>query len=246
MQQLSFFSTPNPHNTTHTHTHTSISYKKVFCLFEQSGTFKNEYRKLGYEAYDYDIENRFGETDYELDLFKEIEQAYTGNKSIFDEITKDDLVLAFFPCIRFEQQILLWFRGECSSQKKWTLEQKLERDLKLHKELHKLYDVITKLVLVAVRKGFKLLIENPYNQQHYLLRHWCIKPSIYDEDRSRLGDIWVKPTMYWCINFKPNNNSIDVPIYNKELKFNAHNNKDMERSLIDSDYARNFILKHLI
>lgn len=108
MQQLSFFSTPNPHNTTHTHT--SISYKRVFCLFEQSGTFKNEYRKLGYEAYDYDIENRFGETDYELDLFKEIEQAYTGNKSIFDEITKDDLVLAFFPCIRFEQQILLWFR----------------------------------------------------------------------------------------------------------------------------------------
>lgn len=46
------------------------------CLFEQSGTFKNEFRKLGYEAYDYDILNDFGETDFQIDLFKEIEDAY--------------------------------------------------------------------------------------------------------------------------------------------------------------------------
>ena len=45
---------------------------KVHCLFEQSGTFKNEFRKLGYEADDYDIDNQFGETDYQVDLFKEI------------------------------------------------------------------------------------------------------------------------------------------------------------------------------
>ena len=42
------------------------------CLFEQSGTFKNEFKKLGYEAYDYDIQNEFGETDYVIDLFEEI------------------------------------------------------------------------------------------------------------------------------------------------------------------------------
>ena len=34
------------------------------CLFEQSGTFKNEFRKLGFEAFDYDIRNDFSETDY--------------------------------------------------------------------------------------------------------------------------------------------------------------------------------------
>lgn len=28
-----------------------------YCLFEQSGTFKNEFKKLGYEAIDYDIQN---------------------------------------------------------------------------------------------------------------------------------------------------------------------------------------------
>jgi hypothetical protein len=45
---------------------------KVHCLFEQSGTFKNEFKKLGYEAYDYDNQNEFGQTDYVMDLFKEI------------------------------------------------------------------------------------------------------------------------------------------------------------------------------
>jgi hypothetical protein len=43
------------------------------CLFEQSGTFKNEFKKLGIEAYDYDILNDCGETDYQIDLFAEIE-----------------------------------------------------------------------------------------------------------------------------------------------------------------------------
>lgn len=45
-----------------------------YCLFEQSGTFKNEFKKLGYEAIDYDIKNEFNETDVEyIDLkIKEI------------------------------------------------------------------------------------------------------------------------------------------------------------------------------
>lgn len=34
---------------------------KFHCFFEQSGTFKNEFKKLGYEAIDYDIQDEFGE-----------------------------------------------------------------------------------------------------------------------------------------------------------------------------------------
>ena len=44
----------------------------VHCLFEQSGTFKNEFKKLGFDAYDYDILNNYGETDYVVDLYAEI------------------------------------------------------------------------------------------------------------------------------------------------------------------------------
>lgn len=47
-------------------------------MFEQSGTFKNEFKKLGYDAVDLDIQNNFGETDYQIDLFAEIEKAYQG------------------------------------------------------------------------------------------------------------------------------------------------------------------------
>lgn len=54
---------------------------KVHCFFEQSGTFKNEFRKLGYNAEDYDIQNDFGETDNVLDLFKEIEKCYGGGQA---------------------------------------------------------------------------------------------------------------------------------------------------------------------
>ena len=49
-------------------------------LFEQSGTFKNELKKLGYEAYDYDILDDFKQTDFQIDLFNEIETAYVGGQ----------------------------------------------------------------------------------------------------------------------------------------------------------------------
>ena len=74
---------------------------KVHCFFEQSGTFKNEFKKLGIPAFDYDIQDNFGQTDHNIDLFHEIEEAYGGGQSIFDLITKDDLIIAFFPCIEF-------------------------------------------------------------------------------------------------------------------------------------------------
>ncbi len=59
---------------------------KVHCFFEQSGTFKNEFIKLGIPAEDYDIQNNFGQTDHVIDLFGEIEAAYDGKPSIFDNI----------------------------------------------------------------------------------------------------------------------------------------------------------------
>ena len=74
---------------------------KVHCFFEQSGTFKQEFIKLGIPAEDYDIQNNFGQTDHVIDLFAEIEKAYMGGQSVFDNITKDDLIMAFFPCIKF-------------------------------------------------------------------------------------------------------------------------------------------------
>lgn len=52
--------------------------KKWHCFFEQSGTFKKQFRKLGLQAVDYDILDDFGETDFKIDLFAQIEAAFEG------------------------------------------------------------------------------------------------------------------------------------------------------------------------
>lgn len=51
---------------------------KVHCFFEQSGTFKNEFIKLGIPAEDYDIQDNFGQTDHVIDLFENIQKSYEG------------------------------------------------------------------------------------------------------------------------------------------------------------------------
>ena len=116
-----------------------MKINKVHCLFEQSGTFKKEFMKLGVPAEDYDIQNEFGETDHVVDLFAEIDKAYDGQPSLFDSIGECDLVFAFFPCTRFEAIIPLAFRGEQLQQERQTDEQKLAYSMKLHEELHGLY-----------------------------------------------------------------------------------------------------------
>ena len=70
---------------------------KVHCFFEQSGTFKNEFIKLGIPAEDYDIQNNFGETDHVVDLFKAIEDAYEGKPSLFDQVGGGRFDSGFFP-----------------------------------------------------------------------------------------------------------------------------------------------------
>ena len=54
---------------------------KVHLLFEQSGTFKNEFLKMGIPAEDYDIQNNFGETDNVIDLFSEIDTDFEQNRT---------------------------------------------------------------------------------------------------------------------------------------------------------------------
>lgn len=130
-----------------------MRFKKAHCLFEQSGTFKNEFIKLGVPAYDYDILNDYGQTDYQMDLFAEIDKAYMGQQSVFDTFDQDDVLLAFFPCTRFENQAYLNIRGDNHSMKNWSDQRKLENDIKLHRELAELYDKVTKLAVVCLRGG---------------------------------------------------------------------------------------------
>lgn len=220
---------------------------KVHCMFEQSGTFKNEFKRLGFEAYDYDILNDFNETDFQIDLFLEIDKAYNNEPSVFDSINQDDLIMAFFPCIRFEEQIQMAFRGTQKQLIDKPLETKLVYDLKLHDELHDLYKLVTKLAIVCLRKRLQVIIENPYSSTHYLTKYWCVKPKVIDTDRTLRGDYYVKPTQFYFINLEPKQNMILEPqVWNKAEKSVEYTGNQVMRSMISKDYANRFIKEFIL
>ena len=162
--------------------------------------------------------------------------------------------MAFFPCVRFENQILLIFKGVSSQQKKHTMEQKLEKDLSLHSELCELYELVTKLAIIALRKGFRLIIENPYSEQHYLHRYWALEPTMIDVDRRRNGDYYKKPTQFFFLNCQPEQNVLfdECMPNNKTYRIDKMNSNVIQgkciktaRSMIHTDYARRFIRSFL-
>ncbi len=226
---------------------------KVHCFFEQSGTFKNEFIKLGYEAEDYDIQNEFGETDNVTDLFKEIEKCYDdGERSLFDKISKDDLILAFFPCIHFCDVKTLMFKGEHISQKKWSIAKKMEYNIQQALERSKYFDILLKLVYVCATYNLRLIIENPYNPSGMTyLENNFLSPTIIDRNRMLRGDYYVKPTAYWFINCSPTYGRSFQKDKMQKIIMKAKGSGQTgvcssERSMISPDYARNFICDFII
>lgn len=230
-----------------------MEIKKAHCLFEQSGTFKNEFIRLGIPAEDYDISNNFGQTDHVIDILDEIKKSYGGGVSIFDSFGSSDLVFAFYPCTRFEAFVPLLLRGEQIQQKDWDQEKKLEYSIKTHCELNEMYCCLCEMFIVAYRKGIRMVFENPYTQPHYLTQFFSVKPTFIDKDRREMGDYYQKPTQYWFINCKPEDNLIFealeyVPRQRimREGKMNKEATRYEKRSLIHPQYANRFIRRYLL
>lgn len=160
--------------------------------------------------------------------------------------------MAFFPCTRFESRIPLSMRGEAFQQKKWTDLQKLQYSMKLHSELHMLYERLCQLVVVAERKGLKMVIENPYTQPHYLTTYWCIKPTVIDKNRTDNGDYFKKPTQFFFINLQPSQNLVFEALEYTETKVISKvsgtdkTTRQTERSMMHPQYARRFIKQYIL
>lgn len=223
---------------------------KVHCFFEQSGTFKNEFIKLGIPAYDYDLQDHFGQTDHKIDLFNEIETAYGGGQSVFDSISKDDLIMAFFPCVYFSDmsQILhTW-----GAYPKYDCKKATDIILNRSNNRHRFYQLCIKMLATAKTRGLRMIMENPWGTQSFLRNDFVTPPAIVDRDRSLRGDYFSKPTAYWYINCEP---TIGLTIQKlhkpKRVKKDARPSGKAgqcseERSMISPDYARNFICDFIL
>lgn len=224
---------------------------KVHCFFEQSGTFKNEFIKLGIPAEDYDIQNNFNETDHVIDLFAEIEKGYDGKKSIFDNITQDDLIVAFYPCIYFCEKSQYAFYLKNNNYRCLTESEKIEKIIERESNRHYFYTILLKFVGVCIKKNIRMIFENPYTQPHFLTNNFVKNPDIIDKDRSKRGDFRIKPTAYWYFNCESTyGESFQLTSKDKILshdEFSHQKDKSItERSMISSDYARNFICDFIL
>lgn len=226
---------------------------KVHCFFEQSGTFKNEFIKLGIPAEDYDIQNNFGETDHTDDLFQAIEDGYNGKPSLFDGITPDDLIISFFPCIEFCDAKTMIFRGCSIFQKDWPLSKIMRKNIEFAKKREHFFDTLMMLVAVVSERGLRMIIENPWNNsQSTYLQNNFIKPSLIDMNRALRGDYYVKPTAYWFINCEHTTGASYEINPTPKIVCKQHGAKhvtgrcDEQRSMISPSYARNFICDFII
>lgn len=225
---------------------------KVHCFFEQSGTFKNEFIKLGIPAEDYDIQNNFGQTDHIIDLFKEIETAYEGGVSIFDSISCDDLIMAFFPCIYFTGSVNpCYFRLDNMNYKSLSPKEKFDTIIERADNRNEFYKLLYKMIADITLKGCRVVVENPFSELHYLHNNFLQEPSFVDKDRTRRGDYFKKPTGYWFFNCAPTiGYSYQKPKKTMRVWEAKSANKaglcSEERSMISPDYARNFICDFIL
>lgn len=227
---------------------------KVHCFFEQSGTFKNEFIKLGIPAEDYDIQNNFGETDYQIDLFKEIEDAYDGKPSLFDQIRGQDgdLIIAFFPCIYFTGFTNpRYFTLENNNYKNLSLEEKIDKILERAKLRERFYELVIKLIGVCLKRNIRIILENPYSTSHFLHDNFYKQPDIIDKNRMLRGDFFVKPTGYWFFNCEPTNgNSLQKDKEQRTILSSRSASQaglcSEDRSMISPDYTRNFICDFIL
>ena len=227
---------------------------KVHCFFEHSGTFKNEFIKFGIPAEDYDIQDNFGQTDHVIDLFNEIETAYMGGYSIFDNITKEDLIMAFFPCIEFSCVAQIWYSLNHRDYEKWSYKKRIDYMIEKNNSRANMFNLLNKMCGVCLDRGFRLIFENPYGINTYLKTTVFLKkPSVIDNNRTLRGDYMVKPTAYWFFNCEPTNGYSFQPKNKSEIKHILKMRKGKEkglcseeRSMISPDYARNFICDFIL
>lgn len=154
--------------------------------------------------------------------------------------------MAFFPCIYFcsASQMNIGFnsvnnRGLSTMEKaRVVLERSHNREY--------FWGLAVKMIAVAMDRGLRLIMENPWSEQTFLKANFILAPSLVDNNRTLRGDYFIKPTAYWFINSEPTHGFTEQRQRKHKVVFEAKQSGKSglcseERSMISPDYARNFI-----
>ena len=116
----------------------------------------------------------------------------------------------------------------------------------------KYHTLLYKLLYLSWKMEFRMIIENPATKPNYLIGQQNFPaPTIIDKNRMERGDWFKKPTAYWFFNGEPTHgftrqNDKKQKFINKCKQGVKAGICSEERSLISSDYARNFIYDFII
>ena len=173
---------------------------------------------------------------------------------MFDTITKDDLIMAFFPCIEFSCVAQMWFSLGQRDYKTWPYKKRIDYMLEKNRRRTYMYDLFMKFSGVCLDRGLRMIMENPWSEQTYLKQNVILKnPSLIDRDRTKRGDWMKKPTAYWYWNCEPTNGtSYQQTPADKQRRITDMKKAPRaglcseERSTISPDYARNFICDFIL
>ena len=130
-------------------------------------------------------------------------------------------------------------------------EDKVREILKRNENRNTYYTLLLKFVGVCIKRGLRMVFENPWTTDTYLKANFCKHPNVIDNNRMLRGDYFVKPTAYWFFNCEPtrgltlqNDKQQKHPMWLKKSPQAGVCSE--ERSMISPDYARNFICDFII
>lgn len=171
---------------------------------------------------------------------------HTRGGTIFDKISQEDLIIAFYPCIYFCAMSQMAFYLGCTNYRKLTDTEKIKKILERSNKRKEYFDRLIKFVSVCLSKNIRMIFENPWSEQTYLKANFLKAPDVVDMNRMERGDFYKKPTAYWFWNCEPTNgktyqNDKEQKVIMKSKSAPTAGLCSEERSMISSDYARNWI-----
>lgn len=172
--------------------------------------------------------------------------------SVFDSMSYNDLILAFFPCIYFESVQQMYYSLDTLNNRHKSICERIKDAIERIDKRTYFHIVLYKMVFVCYQKNLRLIIENPAGPNGFITSGQnFIAPTFIDKNRLLRGDFFKKPTAYWFINCERTNGmTIQWDKKQKTVDGSRPSGKagicSEERSMISPDYARNFICDFIL